>query len=308
MTKEFNAFRFHQKDNEKIVEEILNDKSVLVKWNPLTKNLAEKYRKEKYDSKLAEKSFIHIANVGCKRLSENRLDFARRMDIAKILEQRFFDLIEEQPTVDRHDRRIDTLKQQIKNTKVRKLRTQARNLVNDNVVLKTAEEPILNKEEILDALNSGPLAIKNAIGDALNSKLAKRLDNHKAKVAAETWQFEVDENCPCNNIDEDDDYDCDELDEDQLNEVRPIIFWRVSAKGKRVKKYLCPKGFKKDKGGKNCVPVGGAQKMARRVSARRGARKRKANVSGQRMATRKRLKAMRKRKQLGIKIGSRLGG
>lgn len=301
MSKQFQTFRFHQKDNEKIAESILNDKAVLAKWNPLTKNLAEKYRKGKYNSKLAEKAFVRIAIVGCKNLTEIKLDFARRMDIAKILEQKFFNLIEG-PVVDRvkerHTQELERAKEQEKQTQEREKEREkeAQEREKERESRRTGES--LEMESILDAIDLGPLKIKKAVENALNSKLVKRLDNRKAKVTAETWQDGIDEDCE----------DCEDDDEDQVNEAKPVILWRVNAKGKKVKKAICPKGTKIDDSGKNCAPVGGAEKQARKMAAKKAARTRKANPAGIRKATKKRLKALKKRKQLGISTGSRLGG
>ena len=302
MSKQFQTFRFHQKDNEKIAEAILNDKAILTKWNPLTKNLAEKHRKGKYNSKLAEKAFVRIAIVGCKNLTETKLDFARRMDIAKILEQKFFNLIEG-PLVDRVkerqaqelERAVEAEKQDQEREKEREKEDQEREKEKESK--QTGE--CLEMESILDAIDLGPLSIKKAVKNALNSKLVKKLDNRKAKVTAETWQDGIDEDCE----------DCDDLDdEDQVNEAKPVILWRVNAQGKKVKKAICPKGMSIDDTGKNCKPVGGAVKQARKIAAKKAARARAANPAGVRKATKKRLKALKRRKQLGIRTGSRLGG
>jgi len=92
--------------------------------------------------------------------------------------------------------------------------------------------------------------------------------------------------------------------EQVLTEAKPIVYWRVTSSGKRIKKILCPKGFKK--AGKNCVPISGAEKAKKRVAIRKAVRSRKANPSAVRRAVRKRSKAMKRRKAQGLKPGQRL--
>jgi len=84
----------------------------------------------------------------------------------------------------------------------------------------------------------------------------------------------------------------------QLQEVAPKIYWRVSADGKRVKKRLCPKGYTKV--GTACMPASASTKLGRKKAAIKRVRTSKAQVANKNIGARKRKKAMKKRKQQGL--------
>lgn len=70
----------------------------------------------------------------------------------------------------------------------------------------------------------------------------------------------------------------------------------VIRKGKKVLKYMCPRGYIKS-GKRTCKRSTGAAKMKRSRSARKSARKRK----GQRASiARKRRKSLKRRKSMGL--------
>lgn len=76
---------------------------------------------------------------------------------------------------------------------------------------------------------------------------------------------------------------------------------RVDSKGKKTRKLKCRKGFKLSSNGKSCVPITGSEKATKRKAIRKAVRTKKAAGSGaKKRATRKRLKAMRKRKSYNL--------
>jgi hypothetical protein len=97
---------------------------------------------------------------------------------------------------------------------------------------------------------------------------------------------------------------CEEC-EENIQEARPIVYWRVTSRGKKIKKFLCPKGHKRK--GNTCVPQGSKEKQARRRGARKATRTRRASSTLKR-AIRKRGIANKKRKMFGLKFGKRISG
>jgi len=92
------------------------------------------------------------------------------------------------------------------------------------------------------------------------------------------------------------DSDKDIINEDLIEEVRRVI--RVSSKGKKTRRIKCRSGFRKE--GNRCVPMTGSEKRTKRISIRKAVRTKNANPATKKRATRKRLKAMRKRKAYGL--------
>lgn len=82
----------------------------------------------------------------------------------------------------------------------------------------------------------------------------------------------------------------------QIEEAKRVI--RVTSKGERTRRLKCRRGFKRE--GDRCVPLSGSEKATKRVAIRKAVRTKRADVAGKRRATRKRLKAMRKRKAYGL--------
>ena len=112
----------------------------------------------------------------------------------------------------------------------------------------------------------------------------------------------------------DEDCDCDdcvdvEIDESITNEMldeRKIIY-RVTSKGgkgiHRVKKIRCSPGKKvvTVNGVKKCVAFTGAERAKKKIAIKRAVRtKRAKGVGASRLATRKRLKSVRRRKAMGL--------
>lgn len=86
---------------------------------------------------------------------------------------------------------------------------------------------------------------------------------------------------------------------EQLEEAKRVI--RVDSRGKKTRRIKCRKGYKLSSNGKTCVPMSGSEKSSKRKSIKKAIRTKKASGSGKRkLATRKRLKAMRKRKNYNL--------
>lgn len=85
----------------------------------------------------------------------------------------------------------------------------------------------------------------------------------------------------------------------ELIEAR--IITKVNAKGIKTKRVKCPVGFKLAPNKKSCVPMTGSEKAAKRLSIRKALKTKKA--AGQALkvrTTRKRLRALKRRKSLGL--------
>lgn len=82
----------------------------------------------------------------------------------------------------------------------------------------------------------------------------------------------------------------------QLDEVKKKI--RVDSKGKKTKRIKCKPGFKINANGTGCVPMSGSEKQSKRKAIKKAVRTRKSKSQAQ--AKRKRIKALKKRKALGV--------
>lgn len=85
-------------------------------------------------------------------------------------------------------------------------------------------------------------------------------------------------------------------DELQIEEARRVT--RVNSKGKKTKKVKCRKGYKVS--GNSCVPITGSEKASKKRSIKKAVRTKKRSPGSQKRASRKRLKAMKKRKSYGL--------
>ena len=83
---------------------------------------------------------------------------------------------------------------------------------------------------------------------------------------------------------------------DQIEEARRVT--RVSSKGEKTRRLKCRSGFKRE--GDRCVPMSGSEKRTKTKALRKAVRTKRGNPAGQKRASRKRLKAMRKRKSYGL--------
>ena len=76
---------------------------------------------------------------------------------------------------------------------------------------------------------------------------------------------------------------------------------KVNSRGEKRRKMQCPKGYKVSPSGSSCVPITGAEKTSKRLSIVRSVRTKKQGGAGyQTKVNRKRLKAMKRRKSLGL--------
>lgn len=82
----------------------------------------------------------------------------------------------------------------------------------------------------------------------------------------------------------------------QIEEARRVI--RVSSRGEKTRRLKCRSGFRRE--GNTCVPMTGSEKQTRRRALKKAVRTKRASPSTQRKASRKRLRAMRKRKSYGL--------
>ena len=95
-----------------------------------------------------------------------------------------------------------------------------------------------------------------------------------------------------------------ELNEETLEERRIKI--RVTSKGNKIRRIKCPPGriVKNVNGRQTCVTPTGRQKMKKKISVRKAVRTKKAKGAGYKRKTNfKRQRAVRKRKQMGIRNG-----
>lgn len=91
--------------------------------------------------------------------------------------------------------------------------------------------------------------------------------------------------------------DHDEGDIETLNEVKRRI--KVNAKGKRTIKMQCKKGYKWN--GTSCTVITGREKQEKRISTRKAVKTKKQKGTGfNRRMTKKRNKALRRRKGMGL--------
>lgn len=88
--------------------------------------------------------------------------------------------------------------------------------------------------------------------------------------------------------------------EEQIEEARRVV--RVTSKGKKTRRIKCRKGFKLNSKGTACVPMSGSEKAQKKRSIKKAIRTKRAKGAGAaKRATRKRLKALKKRKSMGVK-------
>ena len=73
---------------------------------------------------------------------------------------------------------------------------------------------------------------------------------------------------------------------------------RIKANGSKVKKIVCPNGFKSN--GKRCVKMTSTEKLARKKAAKKMVRTKNAHAGKQKMAIRAMKKALKKRKAKGL--------
>ena len=87
---------------------------------------------------------------------------------------------------------------------------------------------------------------------------------------------------------------------ENLDEMKRVV--RVTSKGKKIRRIKCKKGYKLNSAGTSCVPMSGSEKISKKKAIRKAIKTKKAKGAGAaKRAVRKRLKALKKRKSMGIK-------
>lgn len=80
-----------------------------------------------------------------------------------------------------------------------------------------------------------------------------------------------------------------------------VIITKVNSAGQKTKRVRCKPGFKLNSTGTSCVPITGGEKASKRLAIRKALRTKRAEGQALKNRTnRKRIKAMRKRKALGL--------
>lgn len=84
----------------------------------------------------------------------------------------------------------------------------------------------------------------------------------------------------------------------ELDEVKKVVV-KVTAKGQKTRKVKCGQGYKNVGG--SCVPQGSSEKLAKKKAIRQAVKTKRAAGEGEkRKATKKRLKALKKRRSMGL--------
>lgn len=83
--------------------------------------------------------------------------------------------------------------------------------------------------------------------------------------------------------------------------ITEVIITKVNSKGQKRKRVKCRPGFTLNSTGTSCVPMTGGQKASKRRAIRKSIRtKRAGGTALKRRTNRKRLRAMKRRKSLGL--------
>jgi hypothetical protein len=80
-----------------------------------------------------------------------------------------------------------------------------------------------------------------------------------------------------------------------------VIITKVNSAGQKTRRVRCKPGYKLNDTGTSCVPIPGGEKATKRIALRKAVRTKAAGGQALKNRTnRKRIKAMRKRKALGL--------
>ena len=80
-----------------------------------------------------------------------------------------------------------------------------------------------------------------------------------------------------------------------------IIITKVNSRGEKTKRVRCKPGYKLNDTGTSCVPISGGDKTTKRIAIRKALRTKAAEGDAlKRRTNRKRIRAMKKRKALGL--------
>lgn len=80
-----------------------------------------------------------------------------------------------------------------------------------------------------------------------------------------------------------------------------VIITKVNSYGQKTKRVRCKPGYKLNDNGTSCVPITGGEKASKRLAIRKALRTKASEGPALKTRTnRKRIRAMRKRKALGL--------
>lgn len=80
-----------------------------------------------------------------------------------------------------------------------------------------------------------------------------------------------------------------------------IIITKVNSRGEKTKRVRCKPGYKLNSNGTSCVPIPGGEKATKRIAIRKALRTKASEGDALKKRTnRKRIRAMKKRKALGL--------
>jgi hypothetical protein len=159
---------------------------------------------------------------------------------------------------------------------------------------------------------SNYISLKKDIKKKLDEQLKEKLLSRKQEIVKEV--FGKKDDVPVDVLEGEDIGECDtcwvdtDMDENELQERR--IVYRIKSDGKRIRRVRCGPGKRvvDDNGIKKCIVVSGTERVKKRLSVIQSLRtKRALGVGLTRRTTRKRLKALRRRKAMGLNVGRRAG-
>lgn len=156
---------------------------------------------------------------------------------------------------------------------------------------------------------------KKGIREMLDGRLLITIDEECACVDGEDdyeddyedEELDDDDWYPIEYADDDEEeqegYVYDYIQDDEISERRRIKF-RVTSKGKKLRKVKCGRGYKISPDKKRCIKIVGSAAMNMRKGKRKMVRTKKAKGGAYlKRSIRKRGKALRRRKSMGIKAG-----
>lgn len=90
------------------------------------------------------------------------------------------------------------------------------------------------------------------------------------------------------------------INEDGITEAR--IVTKVNSRGQKRRRVKCRPGYKLNDSKTSCVPISGGEKSSKRLAIRKAMRTKRSKGKGYQMKVkRKRLRALKRRKALGLK-------
>lgn len=75
---------------------------------------------------------------------------------------------------------------------------------------------------------------------------------------------------------------------------------RVTSKGQKIRRKFCAAGFRFNRETNTCEKMSASDRAHKKLAIRKALRTKKADLGGKKRATRKRLKALKRRKAMGL--------